>query len=246
MPNIKPITLAILLSLFSNIYCQNSNLESYKAFELSNKARYGKLTNIIRKLPINACLTKKVTVNIEIDEKGITLNSTIISGTSYSMLDSLVNYSIMSMEGNWVPFMKGDKTTKFNQNFGFTLVNIYSKKSIIKEERQFKRSASNGSGRPYKVVIHSKDYDLNKNCEDNDYYYLRGIEEYKNTKYTLAKSSFSNALDSNPYDLDSQYNLGMSYLKLKKIEKACKCFQKCAKYGDIGAIQQIKKLCPNK
>ncbi len=222
---------------------QNITQESYKTFELSNKIRYEELTKAIRKLPINACITKEVKANIVIDEEGNTAGVSIVSGTSYFVLDSIVEYTIMNFEGRWIPLMDGKKGVKFNQNFGFTLFNVYSKKTISKGVSYEKASASNGLGGKYKTVTHSKEYDLNKNCEDNEYYYLKGVEEYKSKQFILAKSSFIDALDSNPYDLDSKYNLGMCYLMLEKIEKACECFEECSKYGDEVAMQQLNNKC---
>jgi|GEM_PF-2938132 len=234
------IVILMLLTLIS--FSQTTIEQSYKSFFTKNQARYQAIAIEIRKLPIDACKNSQVVVKINIDTNGYSNDIVLVQGTNSEVWNNMIIKTIKDFKGHWSPMTHNGKKHSINQEFTFPLLNISKNKSISKGYEYQKSTVSEGAS-VSKVVTHSISYDLNENCENSEYYYQKGIEAFQSEKYKQAKYQFINALKSNPYDLECQYKLGMSYLKLDKEEKACECFKKAAKNGDEKSIKQVEISC---
>ncbi|OFY84564.1 MAG: hypothetical protein A3K10_03315 [Bacteroidetes bacterium RIFCSPLOWO2_12_FULL_31_6] len=229
--NYNPNAALILLKL-------DTMVQTNKFFE-QNQLRIQEIGNSIFSLPINICQTNTITLSVRIDTTGKNLNTQIISGTSNIILDSLILNVVNNFEGNWFPYKIDSIAIEHNRYFIFGLTKI---KAI---ERYFPQKIDKNPLHLYlvKSLKEKSEYKYKEECENNEHYYRKGVSEFLNKSYKLAEYNFSKALIENPNDMDSQYNLGMSYLKLEETEKACECFKKCALLGDQIAINQFKEKC---
>ena len=80
-------------------------------------------------------------------------------------------------------------------------------------------------------------------CEDDLFFYNEGLKYYRYAKYSKAIYNFSQALISNPKDLEALFNLGLAYQAADKNIKACGCFSEGIEKGYVNSFKAFDKYC---
>jgi tetratricopeptide (TPR) repeat protein len=221
------------------------SIQQFNIFYARNKIHVGLIGRKVFDLPINQCITKKIIALISINEKGSITKCVLHKGSENSFLDSLIIRTIYNIKDEWTPFFKNGQAISYSEifSFGARSIRIYKDKGPW-IEKTYERNIHEQVRYQYRYITEKTNYNYSKEkCENNNHYYRKGIEEFKKKKYKLAKYNFIKAIEYNANDLEAKYNLGMSYLRLEKIEKACEQFEICAKRGDSAAQNQITKIC---
>ncbi len=85
-------------------------------------------------------------------------------------------------------------------------------------------------------------------CQKNEKNKLQyeGQKAFISNDFKTAKEKYTNLIAIDSLNIDAQYNLGVTELKLGNTDEACKCFYKLYQLsGDQGALKALKLSCPN-
>jgi tetratricopeptide (TPR) repeat protein len=210
-------------------------------FKQMNSDKMNALTNSFSMLPIDRCHHGLFTLFAEFDTLGYVKKCELISKSINAKIDSLI-IKIFLNSNKWNLVVNNEMKKPFSSKFTFRLINLFEKRKFERTEKTSHNFTQRytTTERSYKV---QNSFSSSKNCNDGDYFYEIGLKEFNSGNYKKAIQNFTLTLSFNPYDLYALYNLGVSNLKLNKIDKACECFQKGIEYGDVNAEKTYKLKC---
>ncbi len=184
-------------------------------------------------LPIDRCRQNLILISFSIDTLNQAEKINLKIGTGIAKIDSSLIAIVKKNDGRWKGVEFQNRKLKFEVRLEAKF-NDFSKEIAreIDHPTEF-----------YATMIRNGQANISKACEDDFYFYEKGIEEFKKGNFKYAAQDFNLALKANPYDLDALYNLSVSYFKLEKPEKACKCLKEASDYGDSRSIIDYKQRC---
>jgi tetratricopeptide (TPR) repeat protein len=207
-----------------------------KIFYSLNKTKIESLTSAFTNLPIDRCHHGRISLTVYVDSADALTGVRIVHGTENPKTDSLILKEAVSHPGGWKAPEQDGRKINFGANLQFILLNNTT-------ATRYSRSQTTSGNLETITYRANKNYDSRKNCEDADFYYDAGIEEFKKSDYRGAIKSFKKTLQINPYDLDANYNLAVSYLKLGKKKEACECLARASTLGDAASETARLKNC---
>lgn len=206
-----------------------------KKFFALNMVRIENLSSRISALPIDRCHCNQIVLRIYTDTVGKIVNLALLKACNNAKIDSNITNLAVGLPGLWKIPKIGTERYNYEGNLSFVLLNNHAVRSS-------KREMENGTNRTLSHY-NIKQYDHTMYCSQCDFYYNKGIEEFKKGDYKSAQKSFSKALEVNAYDTDVLFNLAASYLKQNKNEDACIYLQLAYNYGDITVLETLKENC---
>ncbi len=223
---------------------KTDSLTSQYIFYYQNKEQMKSIGEIIFSLPINTCLHNRIKLNITISSIGKIEDIIVSPSAGNEFLDSLIIYNVNSHEGSWIPFHMNDLPSEFKGSFEFrtTKINTSTERVETGKKQVFYQNKS------HEFIIYedkTKTYIDNSSCRNNEISYREGVDAYGKKNYKDAIKHFNQALEYNSKDLESQFNLGICYMKVGNTEKACESFKLAAELGDKEAAIKLKENCVN-
>ena len=104
--------------------------------------------------------------------------------------------------------------------------------------------------RDYQKQIHKKKINLTFGEYESVYYkgrdtlcFNKGVQVLTDKKYDLASIYLKGAIKLNSKYIDAYYDLGVAYLKLNDITRACEAWKKAQELGDTEVQTLISKYC---
>lgn len=155
-------------------------------------------------LPIDRCRQNLIEVIFSVDSLSRAENINLKIGTGIAKQDSMIIAILKKSDGRWKPLQFQ------NRNLSFKTILVVRLNNFAEEMAKEKDDGTNSF---FNNFVTRGQAGISKDCEDDTYFYEKGIEEFKKGKFKYAAQDFKLALKSNPYDLDALYNLSVSYFK---------------------------------
>ena len=211
-----------------------------KIFLKNNTVSIWNLRQEINKLRFDHCKHNELDLLIYADSTGNIPFIQIVVGSNLLKIDSVIisivkNYStffkpvISNHSLIYIKYQFHDKGTEdilaiTNGNYNLSEAIVYVN--------------SHAESIPHSGVIKET-----KECEDDSYFYAEGVKCFKQEDFKKAIYNFNQAIIANPFDIEANYNLGLSYQKSDKLKKACQCFTNGMEKGDTSSVIAFNKFC---
>ena len=211
-----------------------------KKFVKINSAEIWKMRTNINKVPFDHCNHNELDLLLYVDTTGVMQFVQIITGTTLPKLDSAI-ISILA------DYSKKFKTVPSNHSLIYIKYQFHNKRM---EEMLANTQGNYGMSDVLLKFNSLADSILNPDlrkksseCDDDAFFYDAGVKSYQQGDFKKAVYNFLQAVNSNPFDMDANYNLGLSYQKTDKMKKACECFAKGMEVGEASSVKAFNKFC---
>ncbi len=207
----------------------------------NNLGRLREIEAALNKLPIDKCHHGLILYSFVVDSIGKLHNVKLLSEPYNKKMDSLILATFLSFPESWVPVKLNNEPITAYGKVGFHLLNAKYKSSMYRDKSI--QTHTFGVTQNATEVGYTKKVSYSANCENGDYFYDLGLEEFKKENFKKAVYNFKSVAIYNPFDTETLYHLGIAYVKLNKLEKACETFKESAEYGDEKSIQIFMENC---
>jgi tetratricopeptide (TPR) repeat protein len=212
-----------------------------------NVAEIWTLRQDINKLRFDHCNHSDIGILAYLDSTGKVAFAQIIHGTYLPKTDSLIivlmkdavrKFKTVIFNNISVRSMVYIKYKFHNRNWEEFLVQTNGNNDVAE------RMVNYGSFTlTMKTAEEARKLEKKNECTDGAYFYDEGVKSFQQGDLSKAIYNFSQAIEANPNDFDSLYNLGLSYQKADKLKKACKCFAEGKEATEASASQAFNKYC---
>jgi tetratricopeptide (TPR) repeat protein len=207
----------------------------------NNLGRLREIETALNKLPIDKCHHGFILYSFVVDTIGKLINVKLLSEPYNKKMDSLILATFLRFPDSWFPAKLNNQPVTAYGKIGFQLLNAKYKSGMYRDKSI--QIHTFGVTQNATEVGYTKNVSYSENCENGNYFYDLGLEEYKKENFKKAIYNFKSVAIYNHFDTEALYHLGISYIKLNKFENACKTFKESAEYGDEKSIQIFIENC---
>jgi len=182
---------------------------------------------------------KNILINKETDDPGALLNSYEVSIKNQEkelkgLFSDEAKRVVMLLSGLY----ESATNSGVHVQSALTLTISFSTLQYKKNQRDYQKQI-----RKKNIYWTFGEYESEYNKGSDTLRFNKGVQVLTDKKYDLACIYFEEAIKLNSKYIDAYYDLGISYLKLNDITRACEAWKKTQELGDTEVQTLISKYC---
>jgi tetratricopeptide (TPR) repeat protein len=231
-----------VIPILDNTFTYKDTIQ--KIFLKSNSLVIWELRTQITKLFFDHCNHNEVNLLLYSDSTGVISHFQLITGTGLPKIDSSLNTLVKYFSDKFKPALFNNSPVRSLAYIKYRFHNKSIEDKLLFTNGNYDLSEGlDKASAQINSILNPDARQASNECDDDTYFFNEGTKYFQQGDFGKAIYNFSQAINSNPLDMDATYNLGLAYQKTDKLKKACKCFSDGMERSDTVCANAFTKYC---